>query len=217
LSELKESYPIEVAEYAVDNKIASEATFAWWVPHVLQKRDCIIKKVNKCYWKQTHKYGIKIPKSIEEALKIDKRMGTDFWWKVIEKEMRNVQVAFDIQEDGKVPVNYTQIECHMVFDIKLDTLVRKARFVAGGHKTGLPKDSMYSSVVLRDMVRLFFLIVALNDVNILTCNVQDVYVNAKTKEKVWFKGRDEMGQHKDKVIVIVHALYGLKSSSACWR
>jgi hypothetical protein len=39
-----------------------------------------------------------------------------------------------------------------------------------------------------------------------------------TKEEVWFKGReDEMSQHKGKVIAIVHALYGLKSSSAHWR
>jgi isoprenylcysteine carboxyl methyltransferase (ICMT) family protein YpbQ len=63
-------------------------------------------------------------------------------------------------------------------------------------------------------VRLFYLIAALNDVDILACDVQSVYINARTKDKVWFKGGDEMGQHTDKVIVIVHALYGLKSSSA---
>jgi hypothetical protein len=67
------------------------------------------------------------------------------------------------------------------------------------------------------MVRLFFLILVLNDVSILACNVQNVYVNAETKEKVWCKGGDKMRQHKDKVIVIVHALHGLKSLSARWR
>jgi hypothetical protein len=202
LLEFKESHPIEVTEYAVNNKIASEATFAWWVPHVLWKRDCIIKKMNKHYWKQTHKYGIELLKTIEEALKIDERMGTDFWWKgkAIKKEMRNVQVAFNIREDSKVPVNY-KIKCHMVFDIKLDMLARKARFVAGRHKTDPPKDSMYSSAVLRDTVRLFFLIAVLNDVNILTCDVQNAYVNAKSKEKVWFESGDKMGQHKGKVVI----------------
>jgi hypothetical protein len=29
---------------------------------------------------------------------------------------------------------FKKIDCHMVFDVKLD-LVRKARFVAGGHQT----------------------------------------------------------------------------------
>jgi hypothetical protein len=64
--------------------------------------------------------------------------------------MRNIstfQVAFDIQEDGEVPVSYREIEWHMVFDIKSNTLARKARFVAGGHMTDPPKDSTYSSVV----------------------------------------------------------------------
>ncbi|KAI2511643.1 Reverse transcriptase (RNA-dependent DNA polymerase) [Fragilaria crotonensis] len=37
LSELKESNPIQVAEYAVANKIAEEPAFAWWVRNVLRK------------------------------------------------------------------------------------------------------------------------------------------------------------------------------------
>ena len=49
LADLKESYPVQVAEYAVNNKIASEPAFAWWVPHVLKRRDRIIKKVQKRY------------------------------------------------------------------------------------------------------------------------------------------------------------------------
>jgi hypothetical protein len=38
LADLKESYFVQVAEYAVSNKIVSEPAFAWWVPHVLKKR-----------------------------------------------------------------------------------------------------------------------------------------------------------------------------------
>jgi hypothetical protein len=37
LKDLKESYPVQVAEYAVANKIAEQPAFAWWVPHVLWK------------------------------------------------------------------------------------------------------------------------------------------------------------------------------------
>jgi hypothetical protein len=66
-------------------------------------------------------------------------------------------------------------------------------------------------------VRLFFLLAALNDVDVLACDVQNAYINATTKEKIWFRGGDEMGSDKGKVIVIVRALYGLKSSSARWR
>jgi hypothetical protein len=45
MSEMKESYPIQVAKYAANNKITSKPVFAWWVPHVLRKHEHIITKV----------------------------------------------------------------------------------------------------------------------------------------------------------------------------
>jgi hypothetical protein len=56
--------------------------------------------------------------------------------------------------------------------VKLD-LVHKARFVAGGHQTDPPKESVYSSVVSRDSVHLVFLMAALNDLDILSADVQN--------------------------------------------
>ena len=37
LKDLKESNPIEVAEYVVTNKIANEPVFIWWAKDVLRK------------------------------------------------------------------------------------------------------------------------------------------------------------------------------------
>jgi hypothetical protein len=96
LTDLKESYPVQVAEYAHNNKIASEPAFAWWTPYVLRKRDRIIKKVKQGYRQRTHKFGIEVPRSVPDALAIDHKTGTDFWLKSIEKEMRNVRAAFDV-------------------------------------------------------------------------------------------------------------------------
>jgi hypothetical protein len=112
---------------------------------------------------------------------------------------------------------YKEIRCHLIFDIKADTLVRKARFVVGGHMTDPPKESVYSSVISRDSVRLFFLIAALNDLQVCACDVQNAYINAKTSEKVWFRGGPEMGEYCGRVIVIVRALYCLKLSGARFR
>ena len=42
LADLKESNPIEVAEYAVSQGIDHEPAFIWWVPYTLRKRDRII-------------------------------------------------------------------------------------------------------------------------------------------------------------------------------
>ena len=61
LKELKESNPVETAEYAVAKGIRDEPAFAWWIDKVLKKRDRIIAKVKSRYWSRTHKYGIKTP------------------------------------------------------------------------------------------------------------------------------------------------------------
>ena len=37
LSDLKESYPVEVSEYVVACNLQDEPAFSWWVPHVLRK------------------------------------------------------------------------------------------------------------------------------------------------------------------------------------
>jgi hypothetical protein len=43
---LKESNPVQVAEYVTARNIDDEPAFAWWVPYVLRKRDVIISAVN---------------------------------------------------------------------------------------------------------------------------------------------------------------------------
>jgi hypothetical protein len=62
LKDIKHSYPVQVADYAIANKIDDEPAFAWWVPHVFKKRDRILSKIKSKYWEHTHKFGIKIPK-----------------------------------------------------------------------------------------------------------------------------------------------------------
>ena len=75
----------------------------------------------------------------------------------------------------------------------------------------------YSSVVSRDSVRLAFLIEALNDLDIMSCDIGNTYLNAPCREKIWFQAGLECGEHQGKVCVCVQALYGLKSSGASWR
>ena len=51
LAELKESNPVEVAEYATAVGISDQPAFKWWVTHTLNKRNAIIAKVNSRYHK----------------------------------------------------------------------------------------------------------------------------------------------------------------------
>ena len=78
LSDIKESYPAEVAEYVEAMGISDEPAFSWWTIHVLKRRQRIIAALNKGYHKMTHKFGIKVPKTMEEALLWTRKMGMTF-------------------------------------------------------------------------------------------------------------------------------------------
>ena len=80
LKDIMNSYPVQAVEYAVANRIAEESAFAWWVPHTLKKRERILAKVKSKYWVRTHKVGIRIPKSVEEAKRFDRENGNTLWW-----------------------------------------------------------------------------------------------------------------------------------------
>ena len=93
----------------------------------------------------------------------------------------------------------------------------KTRFVAGGHTTEAPLAITYLSIVLRDSVRLAFMVAALNGIDIMSCDLENAYLNATNSEEIWFEGGIEYSEDKGKVLVVVQALYGLKSSGSAWR
>ena len=220
LKDVKESYPVQLAEYAHHRKITEEPALAWWVPHVMKKRNRIIAKLKSKYWARTHKFGIRVPKSVDEAKRLDRANGDTLWWDAICKEMKNVRIAFDEYEgDVKdLPSNYQQIKCHMIFDIKMgENFRRKARMVAGGHMTTSPSSLTYSSVVSRDSVRIALTIAALNDLSIRACDIQNAYLTAPCREKIWTIAGPEFGSDAGKNMLVVRALYGLKTSGAAFR
>ena len=82
--------------------------------------------------------------------------------------------------------------------------------------TKAPPSITYSSVVSHESVHLAFLIAALNGVNILSCNLENAYLNAKCHERIWIKAGIECHEDVGKVCVLMHALYRLKSAGASW-
>ena len=96
-------------------------------------------------------------------------------------------------------------------------LTRKSIYVAVGHLTDPHSYMNYSSVVRRDSVRMAFLISALNDLDILAGDVQNEYLNAPTKEKLFFYAGDECKSYPGKFVIVFIALYGLNPSVFAWR
>ena len=61
----------EAAELSTTHGISNEPAFVFWVPYTLQKRDNIISAVNSRVKLTTHKYGVAVPLSAEEAYALD--------------------------------------------------------------------------------------------------------------------------------------------------
>ena len=218
LRDLKESNPIETAEYACMRGIDKEPAFIWWVGYTIKKCDRMIAVINAKLRKKTHKYGIEIPRSVEHAYRIDKEDGSTFWRNAIKKEMTNVIVAFDILEHNEEPPrNLKELGVHLVFDVKMD-LTRKARLVADGHKTADPVGSTYAGVVSRESVRIAFTYAALNNLNVWAADIQNAYLTAPTSEGFYITCGAEFGSEAiGKKAIVKRALYGTKSAGRDFR
>ena len=219
LKDVKEAYPVQVAEYAVLARISEEPAFVWWASSVLKKHNRIIAKTKSKYWLRTHKLRIEIPKSVIQARQIDAKCGITLWWDAICKEMKNVRLAFEVFEGGtdQLPGGYQEIKCHMIFNVKIgENFCRIAQLVVGGHTTETPATLTYSSVVSRDSVRIALTMVALNGLTVMACDIQNAYLTADCSEKIWTRAGPEFGSEAGTIMLIRKALYGLRSSGAAF-
>jgi hypothetical protein len=192
-----------VAEYALANQIAHEPDFDWWLHDALRRKKRLIKLSQTRFLRPQYKYGICVPRNVEEALKFDLENGNKFWELAIAKEMKNVRVAFKFLEPPYKPApGYKNIPLQMIFDIKMD-FTRKTRLVAGGNLTDPPPCLNYSSVVARESVPIAFLIPAVNGYDIIAAGVQNAYVQATSVEKYFAIAGDEFGDEKKKTALIV--------------
>jgi hypothetical protein len=131
--------------------------------------------------------------------------------------------AFE-EYDGKLtqddkPKEHKFVSTHMVIDVKLgENYRRRARLAADGHKTDATTSTItYSSVVSRDSVRIAVTIAALNDLKIFACDIQNAFLTAPCREKLYTVAGPEYGSNEGEIMIVVRALYDLKSAGATFR
>ena len=218
LKDIKDSNPIEVAEYCFKNKLMDEPAISWWAPHIISKRNQVISKIKTRYRVANHKYGVLVPRNIDEAYQIDNSNGDNLWRNAIAKEMGNIMVAFRILEEGeRAPPGYTKIECNLIFDVKMD-FTRKARYVGRGDKVPKPLNSTYAGVVSRESVRIALAYAALNDLEVISADIMCAYLQAPCTEKYYIIcgpefGTENIGKHS----IVVRSLYGTAAAGRDFR
>ena len=107
--------------------------------------------------------------------------------------------------------SYKKILAHFLYDVKHGGR-HEARYVADRHKTDIRLESVYSGVVTLRGLRIVIFLVELNFLDLRATYIGNVYLEAKTKEKVYIITGKEFGDLEGHIWVIHKALYGLRYS-----
>jgi hypothetical protein len=174
--------------------------------------------INKASKGPIFQFGIQVPRNVKEAYELDKKNGNSKWADAMQAEIDALNEYSTFIDKGKIPYleGYKNIIVHFVFAVKHD-LRHKARLVAGGHLTDPSTDGTYSGVVSLRSMRIALTAAELNNLNVMVGDVSSAYLEAYTQEKVCFKAGPEFGPLEGHLLVIDRALYGLRTSGACWH
>ena len=82
--------------------------------------------------------------------------------------------------------------------------------------TDTPTTLTYASIVSRDSFRIALTIAALNGPDILSCDIQNAYLTAECRERIWTCASPEFGSEAGTIMIFRMALCGLKSSGAAF-
>jgi Reverse transcriptase (RNA-dependent DNA polymerase) len=211
--------PVSLADYAESNNLLG---IDGWkrLRRLAKNRKKLNRMLNQSKLKAKrhgpiYKFGVQVPRNIKEAYELDKKNGNTKWQDAVNEEITQLLDYVTFEDRGQVSFiqGYKRINCHFVFDVKHD-LRHKARFVAGGHQTDVNKESNYSGVVSLRSMRICLLLGYLNGLDTAVGDVGNAYLEAYTKEKVYFVAGPEFGPLAGHSLIIVKALYGLRSSGA---
>ena len=246
IRDMREDYPRLTARYIVENnvtrsRLGGDRVFQWakkverdigravrrivrlYDFHLDENEDVtFVRRTRKSKKKFStaprYKYGIQVPRTVDQARKIDAGNGDQLWQAAIDKELKSLLDldCFEFKPAGfqnQLDESWQKTTLHCVFDVKHD-LTRKCRLVAGGHLVDMMDIQVYSSTVKSISVQLLHVISHKAGLTQLCGDIGNAFPNAYTNEKVYVKEAGlEFGEHAGCCIIIRKALYGLCSSS----
>ncbi len=222
---IKKDDPVTLAGYAAKNNLLEKSIWKWAKRYVKNAkkfkrvlRDARLMK--KRTGKATkYQFGQRVPRNFKECIELDKLNGDTGWQDAVKKEvhlLKEVHQCFKKPEPGEITEEYQTIPLLWVFAVKFDGR-KRARCVAGGHRTQDPEQDMYSGVVDLENVKIVFLIAVLTCLKAVAGDIGSAYIMAATVEKVCTVLGPEFGDWAGILVIIILALYGLKLSGACWH
>jgi hypothetical protein len=135
--------PVSCAIYARENNLLEQPGWKRF-KHIAKREKKFTQMQAKLRSYNTaprYKYGFKVPRTYEQALKLDKRNGNTLWEDAATLELTQID-DYDTFIDkgrhfkGKPPAGYKKIRVYIIFDVKHDGR-HKARLGADGYLTDI--------------------------------------------------------------------------------
>jgi hypothetical protein len=193
---------------------------------IAKREKKMLRMVNQSRIKATrntprYKFGHRIPRNYSEAMQFDLRNGNTLWQEATDLEMSQL-AEYDTFRDlghkdtASPPTGYKKIHTHLVYDCKHDGR-HKAQMVADGHLTDIPLESVYSGVISRRGLQIVTFLSELNGLILWATDIGNAYLEAFTMERNYIVAGPEFGQLEGHYLIIVKALYGLRTSGLRWH
>ena len=225
LSLIAKDNPVTCAIYASKNNLLD--TPGWKrFKSIARRQKKFIRMAKQAYLRSfrtapKYKYGVEVAQNYEDAMRLDKLHKHEKWQKAIDLEMVQIDDYTTFKDLGhksktQPPPGYKRISVHLVFDVKHDGRY-KARLVADGHLTDAPLESVYSGVVTIRGFRIVMFLSELNDLELWATDIGNAYLESYTAEKLYIIAGPEFKEREGHILIIVRALYGLKSSGQRWH
>jgi hypothetical protein len=197
LSVIAADDPVTCAVYAREHELLDVE--GWKRFQNLAKREKhflrLIKQAKMKSYRQSPKYkfGYRIPKDYEEALKLDELNQNTKWENATIIEMSQLKeyecfIDAGIYGQDKPPDGHNG--CH------------KACYVAGGHLTDVPNVSVYSGVVSLQGLWMVAFLSELNGLDLWATNIGNAYLEARTSELLFIVAGPEFGDLEGHMLII---------------
>jgi hypothetical protein len=225
LSVIAANDPVTCAVYAREHDLLDIEGWKHF-RNLAKRKKHFLRLVKQAKMKSYHqslkyKFGYRIPKDYEEALKLDELNQNTKWKDATVTEMSQLKeyecfIDAGIYGRDKPPDGHKKIHAHLVFDVKHGGC-HKACYVAGGHLTDIPHESVYSGVVSLQGLRMVAFLSELNSLDLWATDIGIAYLKAKTSELLFVIASPEFGDLEGHMLVIYKVLYGLCSSGLRWN
>ena len=215
--------PVTVARYAHDKGLLNKPGWKF-LRRTAKRRRFINVILNSIQRRKNpnqirYKFRVRVLRTYEEAVMIDKDNGNTLWKDGIRRELDQIfsyQTFCDLGKGGSPGAEYKKIKVCFVFDVKADGK-RKGRLVARGDMTPEPDESVYSSVATLWSLRIVAFLAELNGLMLMQGDIGNAYLESYTHEKVYFIAGPEFSHYAGHTFIIDKALYGLRSSGLCFH